>query len=191
MRKRQMNPKMFDPMLVREYGIVDGIPKEIPPWSMSQKVDVRPLRRGVLYVGIDPCAMASLFKEIAFPKKTVKPVRAVAGIGPSLFFGREEAPFIPWDPESTDENSRCLVREREWPYCWGDVVWAVSVWEAQPTYFRWSMGDFGQVFLGTAFAPTEDHEGLKEWVDKIAEAEGAKWRIDLPREFWEMGRPEP
>lgn len=91
-------------------------------------------RRGILYLLTDEQVAAGL-SLLAKTKLTF----GMAAMGPELFFGREDGPWVTWDPHSIDQNSpgsELMVCDRPWPYCWGDALWFAGVWDEQPVYFH-------------------------------------------------------
>ncbi|NJO82033.1 MAG: hypothetical protein HC828_04040 [Blastochloris sp.] len=91
-------------------------------------------RRGILYVLTD--------NQVAAGRELLSQTRltfGMAAMGPELFFGREDGPWIDWDPHSRDQNSpgsELMVCDRPWPYCWGDALWLAGVWDEQPVYLH-------------------------------------------------------
>ncbi len=132
------------------------------------------------------------------------PVTAFGAMGPQLFWARDgDGRWIPYDTEATDENRECLVRERDWPWCWGDVVWAAGFWVGQPTYLRWELDGFGELFVG---APPRGGAGssfsglggltrveLARFVQSRSVAESTRSSTgQLPMDyFWERLPPPP
>ncbi len=117
------------------------------------------------------------------------PIAAFGAMGPELFFGRKgQGRWIPYDLDATDENRECLVCERPWPYCFGDVVWALAYWDNQPVYMRWEIDWTGELYL---FRPREAVPGgvaspsLGERLRVLAESEAPKWAVErVPESFW-------
>ena len=59
-----------------------------------------------------------------------------AAVGPRLFWGRDDGPWIPWDLDAQDLNEECAVRKRPWPWCWGDQIWIHATWYEQKCMIR-------------------------------------------------------
>lgn len=110
-------------------------PQAEPEWGPHT---LQLIRRGVLYFPVQPEAVLALLKNEAA-------IWSVGcAMGPELFFGRDDGPWIDWDPYALDQNatkSGSRVRDRPWPYCWGDDVRAIAMWQGQPVYIRWRLFD--------------------------------------------------
>ncbi len=148
------------------------------------------MRRGVLYAGFGHAALDPIFDQLLTPNQTSShPLKAYGAMGPELFWARDgRGRWIPHDPGAKDENRDCLVRERPWPFCWGDVVWAFGIWIGQPLYLRWQFDDFAQLYLGRPdeFSPRE----LERAVLKRAVAESVATAVqELPVAFWRRQAP--
>jgi hypothetical protein len=93
------------------------------------------IRRGVLYRDVPLAASRALLKA-------ARPIGLLCGMGPMVFWQRSDGPWISWDPSVRDENGPepdSQVADREWPFCWGDEVRFLGVWEEQPLYCRWRL----------------------------------------------------
>lgn len=159
-----------------------------PPWARSTPPAVGSVRRGVHYDGLSHEALDPFVDELLEPELVgaSKPIAVYGAIGPQLFWARNDGSgrWIPYDLDAVDENRDCLVRERPWPFCWGDVVWAVGLWIGQPIYLRWELDEFSQVLVGV---PTFDVQAidLERIVSKQAVAESKPSAVKkLPAFFW-------
>jgi hypothetical protein len=150
-----------------------------PPWALVRPPDLRSIRRGVPYVGLDEEVLTDLLLGAS-------PIAALGAMGPALFFGREEDSWIPWDPDATDENLDLLVKDRPWPYCWGDSIWAVVEWESQPAFLRWEIGVGGSLFVGP---PEFDRTSTVAELRNIARREAGGALEALPAGFWRREAP--
>lgn len=108
------------------------------------------IRRGVLYVGLENDVLKKVVDVVSAPKRDAitNPLAFAAGMGPRLFWNVDEGKWIPWNVEAFDENEDRPVVERPWPFCWGDVVWALAQWEQQPVFLRWEQDFLGELYLG-------------------------------------------
>lgn len=173
----------------------DGVQREMnPPWSRTEPLHLGLVRRGVLYAGLENEVLLTFLKEITNPKvpDLSWPVDAFGGVGPSLFFGRDgDGRWIPYDLDANDENREVLVRDRDWPWCWGDVVWACGIWERQLTYLRWDLDGFGELFVGRPTSDPLDPENLSRFTRSIAVRESTRSAVQkLPPSFWRRLAPE-
>lgn len=112
----------------------ESITEWSPAWADSTPPRTSHVRIGVLYRGLSVAAIRCLFNEGAVP------VFAMATIGPRLFFGRTNGPFIPYDSKARDHNLDCPVSERSWPWNLGDEVWLVLFWRGYPVV-AWCSGE--------------------------------------------------
>lgn len=141
-----------------------------PPWARDlTNPDFGAIRRGVEYF-VDPKILELILDE-------ANPVTFSWGaIGPRIFFGRDHGPYIPYSPTTVDENFRCQVRERDWPWRWGDEIWVFAVWQQHPIYLHWIDSEMGSIRL---FAPGEFAEA-KEFVARRAAADSGDLAASLP-----------
>ena len=93
-----------------------------PLWARNKNPALAEIRRGILYRGLSPDG--------------ARPVWIGAGMGPRLFYGREDGPFVPYDRTTIDQNENQKVSERKWPWCWGDEIWTLSTYFEQDLFFR-------------------------------------------------------
>lgn len=80
---------------------------------------------------------------------------AWAGIGPRLYFARETARFVPYDPEVYDQNLDVRVRERSWPLCLGDRVWAALELDGEAVVLDFDTYGWTLVVMGEIAAAAE------------------------------------
>lgn len=114
-----------------------------PPWAMINpaKPFIQEIRRGVMYTGLEPPTLRAVLET-----RGCQVLAAFGAMGPRLFWGREDGPWIPYDLDAKDQNADCLVRERPWPWCWGDQLWIAALWDTQPLYLRFTE-DFCELYL--------------------------------------------
>lgn len=104
-----------------------------PLWaSDAENPSLSFVRRGVLYSELEPEILTRVLDES-------KIVAVAAGMGPKLFWGRDNAQWVPFDLESWDQNQERPIWKRAWPFCWGDEIWAIVIWQVQVTYLHWAM----------------------------------------------------
>lgn len=159
-------------------------------------------RRGVLYGGLDDSVVEAFLGQLNDPNNPDRPLqagelswpgRAFGGMGPSLFYGRDgDGRWIPYDLDAADENLECNVRDRPWPWCWGDVIWGCAVWSLQLAYFRWELNNGGELFIGRPLGEPSDEHGLAVFTRSIAVAESTRSAVGvLDQRFWSRLPPEP
>lgn len=116
---------------------LERVPREHQPsWAMirPERPILGEIRRGVLYTGIElPTIRAFLDSPQAISPAVI---RVWAAVGLRLFWGREDGAWIPYDVEAKDQNEGRLVRERAWPWCWGDQIWVYATWLNQPVFLH-------------------------------------------------------
>jgi hypothetical protein len=161
-------------------------PHEInPSWQHRWPPALEQIRRGVTYLGIRPGIAHVLVSEAARRKSDSRPIHALGAIGPHLFIGKEgRGRWIPFDPDATDEIRDRPVRERDWPYCWGDVVWVLLVWQGQPAYFRMELEGVSSFALGQPSVFCDEPIDAEAWLELRARAEGANHVEPVGAEFW-------
>ena len=100
-----------------------------PTWAFVEPPRLAEIRAGVLYQGVPLRTVAAILRD-------AEPVSALAAIGRKLFFGRTEGPWVAYDLLAPDQNADKRVREREWPWCWGDEVWGLVLWQGLRVAFH-------------------------------------------------------
>lgn len=100
-----------------------------PAWALVTPPRLAEIRAGVLYHGVPLRTVASILRG-------AEPVSAFAAIGRKLFFGRAEGPWIAYDSLAPDQNAGKRVQERAWPWCWGDEVWGLALWQGLRVAFH-------------------------------------------------------
>jgi len=108
-----------------------------PPWdaptvrdpAWARAGDARGMLCGVLYTGVELVVADRLLLEGA--RAGGRMVATFAAMGPKLFFGRADGPWVPWDDRLEDPALGCAVRDRPWPWCLGDEVWIAAVLEGE------------------------------------------------------------
>lgn len=116
-----------------------------PTWAYDPKAPIlAEIRRGLLYSWLEPSTLRSVLE---FP--AVRILEVWAGIGPRLFFGRDDGPWVDYDSKLIDQNTRCPVDERAWPWCFGDEIIVYSSWDRQPLFVRFRPEDECELYLGT------------------------------------------
>ena len=182
----QPKDQLFSPETVQR--------EEDPWWSQRDPPRLGLARRGVLYGGLSDATVRTILGQMADPGQKISwTCQAWGGVGPSLFYGRDgDGRWIPYDLDANDENLECLVRDRDWPWCWGDVLWACGVWELQLTFFRWELNHGGSLFVGRPFSDPQDEGDLANFTRQIAVAESTRWAPGrLGPGFWSGLPPEP
>jgi len=110
-----------------------------------------------------------------------QPIKTWAAMGPQLFWGRDDGPYVPYDRSLKDQNKEVKVEEREWPYNWGDDIWSVLKWEGQPLFLHWSV-DGCEALLGS---PTLDvFQDFLIGVEEYARDVAGVHLVELPIMFW-------
>ena len=125
--------------------MLEGAPKEPrPAWAMLDPSQpyLGEILRGIRYVGLEVPTLRAVLEQ-----EGCRVLAALAAMGPRLFWGRDDGPWIPHDLEAKDQNEDRLVRERDWPWCWGDHVWIAAYWDSQPLYLGFGP-DSCELFLG-------------------------------------------
>lgn len=158
------------------------------------------MRRGVLYVGLESKAVEAVLNKVTAGAQLCCPIAAIGAVGRRLFFGREDGPWIPWDPLAIDEHLGCTVKERPWPFCWGDDVWAVGMWDGQPVFLHWELDFFGEAYVGNPLGLSADpsprtYGQFTSWLQahvgtttSLNDGVPAKAAQMLPGSFW-RGHP--
>ena len=142
-----------------------------PSWVRESKICSGDICRGVLYTGLEPWVLLELLKLSRL-------VQAWAAVGPRLFWQREDGPFVPYDRDLIDQNIDAPVRERPWPWCWGDEIWALATWDLQPLYLHWEM-DWCEILLGSP-GPSSTIEAISMVRGIVTRATGTKFSV-IPR----------
>lgn len=135
-----------------------------PPWAMINPTRpfIQEIRRGVMYTGLEPETLRAVISTSG-----CQVLGAFGALGPRLFWGREDGPWIPYDLEAKDQNLDCLVRERKWPWCWGDQLWVAALWDTQPLYLRFTE-DFCELYLDRPLNQNEETSAVLVDVHKEA-----------------------
>lgn len=90
-----------------------------PEWEFG-KLWKAYVRCGVVYEALSLRTATEVLREMVTD-------HAWAAIGPSVFFERE-GPYVPFDLSIVDQNLDQPIRDRPWPYCYGDDIWVCGVW---------------------------------------------------------------
>lgn len=145
--------------------MIENAPKEPrPPWAMINPAHpfLGEILRGVRYQGLEAPTLRAILDQ-----EGCRVIAAYAAMGPRLFWGRTDGPWIPYDLDAKDQNEEKIVRDREWPWCWGDYIWAAAYWDAQPLYIAFGP-DSCELYLGTPFV--YDHEDeLERFCNEVYE----------------------
>lgn len=75
---------------------------------------------------------------------------AMAAVGPKLFWGRADGPWVDYDAGLVDQNAGKPVRARAWPWCAGDELWIVAVWDNLPIIVHMISDDEVELVLDLA-----------------------------------------
>lgn len=148
-----------------------------PPWAWNpERPKLKDVRRGVLYTELELPVLRVLVEQVS-------PSMAWGAVGRCLFFGRNDGTWTTYDRDLIDQNEELKVRERRWPFCWGDEVWAVALWHQQPTALRWAPE-------GCELYVASPNGGSPSEAELIGHLHGrfAKWaegrQVVLPLTFW-------
>lgn len=151
----------------------------LAPWARDpRRPRLAEIRRGVLYVELDwrvPIAALALARvELV-----------LAALGPRLFFGRADGPFVPYDVKLVDQNTGKKVEERAWPFSLGDELWVAAEWDAQALFVHLSRGDsdFGEHGSDLYLGRPGELPAMVEAVRRIAERVASPHVSDLTRSF--------
>lgn len=90
-----------------------------------------------------------------------------AAVGPSLFFGRSNGPWLRYDVERYDENMGLKVKERPHPWHWGDHLWELWSWNRREivTVERTIQESFAIFFWGIE---TDQGQAPGRWLQRRA-----------------------
>lgn len=93
-------------------------------------------------------------------------------IGPALFFGRSNGPWLNYDPSKFDENSQMSVEQRPGPWNLGDHLWELWIWESgQPEFvtIERSIQEYFSIFYWGAAARGDPIDSTAaRWVQRRA-----------------------
>jgi len=125
------------------------------PWERLETARV-----GILYQGLP---VSELHR--AFRRPDAELSWALGGMGPRLFFGRHDGPWVPYEPSTIDQNTGRPVFERPWPWCWGDEVWGVGSLMGHPCYLHLEDEDETELILLSALHSPHpaDLKALVRW----------------------------
>lgn len=106
-------------------------------------------------------------------------------MGPEIFWARTgRGPWVSYDRDLEDENRRCLVRDRPWPYSWGDVIWSLWLLDFHPIFVRFEIDYTAEVILLTPGDVSSRPEEALARLLAQAELEVPKKALEvLPDEF--------
>lgn len=111
-----------------------------PAWAEAEPPRLDLFCSGVLYTEVPVPVLLELLRRAEIQG-------VIAAMGPGLFFGREDGPFVPYDLSLTDQNEEKKVRDRAFPWCWGDVLWVIGYWQGMRISLRLAkMDGTGDVF---------------------------------------------
>ncbi len=125
------------------------------------------IRVGVLYHQVPS---GSLTRALLSPPVALLAV--YGAVGRKLHFGRRDGPWVPYDAELRDQNAERLVRERDWPWCWGDEVWMLVRLAGHMTFVHFGEEDDCEVLMASATRPpaVEDAiEALRSWAEQASD----------------------
>jgi hypothetical protein len=128
------------------------------------------IRRGILYSELDSRVLTYLWRRS-------KSLIAIGAMGQNLFFGRDgTGPWIRYDRELIDQNREVPVKERPWPFSFGDVVWSIVEWDKQPTLLKWDLTGSELLVL----TPGRLDQLTSETLDEIKTAVPGKRAQNIP-----------
>lgn len=120
-----------------------------PAWAGADPPRFDLVCSGVLYTDVPNPTLLELLRESEI-------CGVVAAMGPALFYARSDGPFVPYDRTLVDQNEERKVRDREFPWCWGDVLWVVARWQGMSLSVRVSkLEDAGDVFSALRVSDAE------------------------------------
>lgn len=156
--------------------------EEMPAWAELEPPRFEMVRAGVRYSGLPAAVLLQLLRD-----RTVGINAVLTAIGPALFFARSDGPFIPYDSTVKDQNEDRRVRDRDPPWCWGDVLWVAARWQGMPTAIMLQkLDEVGDLYCAVGTGRVSDQDMLEAVVNR-ARAAGAgafmaRVRVDLFRE---------
>lgn len=154
-----------------------------PEWARNPaKPEIAGVHAGILYSGIDVDAVLELLRCDG-----TEVLEVHAAIGRAIFWARDDGQWLPYNRELPDMNEDCRVREREFPWNWGDDVWVSAIWQGMPAAARMSRIEDGAFICapGTGRVMPVDMIGsTRLWAHGVAgeysaQVDAARFRADL------------
>ena len=159
------------------------IPVELAPgWARSDPVRLDLARVGVRYA-VSPAAAGEVLSKL-------EPAAAVAACGSAIWIdgGRP----TDYDPDHLDEVRDCLVRERPWPICWGDLVVFVGALHQLRVVVAFDAGEELAWVLLVSERERRPSIDLALLELEHIEPDHAERAVDLPPVAWSpIARPAP
>lgn len=160
--------------------------EEMPAWADLAPPRYDLIRAGVRYSGLPTSILLGLLRDRTTDVKAI-----LAAIGPALFFGRSDGPFVAYDSSVKDQNEDRLIRDRDPPWCWGDALWVTARWQGMPValYLEKTSdegGGVGDLYCAVGTGRVSDMDMVEAVVHRAREAGAGAFmvrvRVDLFRE---------
>lgn len=153
-------------------------PEFNPSWAQPPtKPRLLEIRRGVLYTGIEPEVGLALVND-----RLSRVVYLAAAIGPDIFFGRSDGPFVPYDVRIVDENTGLAISKRDWPWNLGDAMWMLVIYAEQPVFLTVDRALGLRLLMGGPTNHAEFAELLRAQLPKQAhKLPGSAFKKTAPR----------
>ena len=118
-------------------------------------------RVGIRYLGVPTSVI-----EEALRRPDVRLLDAYGAFGRKLYFGRDDGPWAPYDPELIDQNAEPPgpAGARPWPWCWGDEIWMLLRFQGHLAFVRIIDPDDGEFLLLSAVRTPSVDEARVELV---------------------------
>lgn len=139
-----------------------------PPWAYQIPPRIDQALVGVVYRCLfDRADAVNEQLELMLGEQKLKRLIGYAAVGPSIWFGRSNCPFVSYSDERNDENLGCLVKERPQPWNRGDVLWELFGFGHETLYVRRNI----EHEIDLYFWPTNYIANAASWVQTTASAE--------------------
>lgn len=150
-----------------------------PAWAERDPPRLDLALVGIRYRGVE-------FSAAAHVLSLLEPLAAVASVGSAVSI--DGPMLLPHDLDALDEVRDCLVRERPWPLCWGDLVAFVgSLRQIRIAVVFDAAAELAEVLLvGERESIASTDLALRE-LEHHEPGHGAL-AVDLPHEAWSVTR---
>lgn len=137
-----------------------------PDWLFFRPPHFANALRGVRYVfHFDHADRVNEALELEIAAGRWKLVLRFAAVGPSLFRGRSNGPWMRYDTARVDENAGTRVSERPSPWHLGDRLWELWVWNREIVFVDRSIDHSLELFVW----PSPDVLAAARWVQRESE----------------------